>query len=161
MAKKNDNMLHIVIAKGREHYTSAAALFKKYADSLEFDLEFQRFDEELASLEEMYSPPAGCLLLAEYSGKIAGCVGLRRFEEGVCEMKRMYVLPEFRGKKIGRELAVRVVEEARKFGYERMRLDTIASMKEADALYRSLGFHPIDAYRYNPIDGAAYYELVL
>ena len=77
------------------------------------------------------------------------------------EMKRMYVLPEFRGKKIGRELAVRVVVEARKFGYEKMRLDTIASMKEADALYRSLGFQPIDAYRYNPIDGAAYYELVL
>ena len=154
-------MRRIVLAKGREHYASAAALFRKYADSLEFDLEFQGFDEELASLEEIYSRPAGCLVLAEYNGKIVGCVGLRRFEEGVCEMKRMYVLPEFRGKKIGRSLAVRVVEEARKLGYERMRLDTIASMKKADALYRSLGFQPIDAYRYNPIDGAAYYELML
>ena len=161
MAKTSDGMLCVIRANKQTHYRDAAALFKKYADSLEFNLEFQNFEEELASLEKMYSPPGGCLLLAEYSGRIAGCVGLRCFEKSICEMKRMYVLPEFRGKKIGRELAVRVVEESRRLGYERMRLDTIASMKEANALYRSIGFQLIDAYRYNPIDGASYYELIL
>lgn len=154
-------MLQIILATASEQFAAASALFKEYADSLSFDLEFQGFEEELASVEKMYSPPVGCLLIAEYAGRIAGCVGLRKFADRVCEMKRMYVQPEFRGKSIGRELAVQVIEEARKLGYERMRLDTIASMKEANALYRSLGFQPIAAYRFNPIDGAAYYELKL
>ena len=154
-------MIHIIHAFKKEHYEQAVNLFKQYAESLGFDLDFQNFDDELVNLETMYSPPTGCLLLAEYYDQIVGCVGLRRFDEGVCEMKRMYVLSEFRSKKIGRKLAVAIIAEARKCGYQKMLLDTIAFMKEATALYQSLGFQPIDAYRYNPIDGATYYELNL
>jgi len=154
-------VVHIIQASNQEHYKQAVVLFKQYAESLGFDLDFQDFDDELVSLEHMYSPPTGRLLLAEYNDQIVGCVGLRRFDKGVCEMKRMYVLPEFRGKKIGRTLAVAIIGEARKCEYKKMLLDTIAFMKEATALYQSLGFQPIDAYRYNPIDGATYYELNL
>lgn len=154
-------MVHIIHAFKIEHYEQAAILFKQYSESLGFDLDFQDFDDELDNLENIYSPPTGCLLLAESYDQIVGCVGLRRFKEGVCEMKRMYVLPDFRSKKIGRKLAVAVIAEARRYGYEKMFLDTIAFMKEATALYQSLGFQPIDAYRYNPIDGATYYELIL
>jgi GNAT superfamily N-acetyltransferase len=154
-------VVQIIQAFKKEHYEQAVILFKQYAESLGFDLDFQNFDDELVNLETMYSPPTGCLLLAEYHDKIVGCVGLRPFDEGVCEMKRMYVLSEFRGKGIGRKLAVAIIAEARKCGYQKMLLDTIAFMKEATALYQSLGFQPIDAYRYNPIDGATYYELNL
>ena len=154
-------MVHIIHALKKEHYEQAVILFKQYAESLGFDLDFQNFDDELVNIETMYSPPTGCLLLAKYYDQIVGCVGLRRFDEGVCEMKRMYVLSEFRSKKIGRKLAVAIIAEARKCGYQKMLLDTIAFMKEATALYQSLGFQPIDAYRYNPIDGATYYELNL
>jgi GNAT superfamily N-acetyltransferase len=154
-------VVQIIQAFKKEHYEQAVILFKQYAESLGFDLDFQNFDDELVNLETMYSPPTGCLLLAEYHDQIVGCVGLRPFDEGVCEMKRMYVLSEFRSKKIGRKLAVAIIAEARKCGYQKMLLDTIAFMKEATALYQSLGFQPIDAYRYNPIDGATYYELNL
>ena len=154
-------MVHIIQVVKQEHYEQAVGLFKQYAESLGFDLDFQDFDDELVNLVNMYSPPTCCLLLAEYNDQIVGCVGLRRFEKGICEMKRMYVLPEFRGKKIGRKLAVAIITEARKCGYKKMLLDTIAFMKEATSLYQSLGFQPIDAYRYNPIEGAAYYQLIL
>ena len=128
---------------------------------LGFDLEFQGFDDELADIASMYSPPGGCLLLAQCSAEFAGCVGLRPFARGICEMKRLYVRSEFRGRKIGRELACSIIEKACELGYKKMRLDTIASMAEANGLYRSLGFYPIEPYRYNPIEHALYYELDL
>ncbi len=136
-------------------------LFREYATFLGFDLAFQGFDEELAGLPGEYSPPAGRLLLAIHEGKVAGCVAVREIEGRICEMKRLYVRPEFRGMGIGRALATAAVHEAKRAGYSRMRLDTVPALAEAIALYRSLGFREIEPYRYNPIEGATFWELEL
>jgi ribosomal protein S18 acetylase RimI-like enzyme len=137
------------------------ALFTEYAESLGFDLRFQDFEAELANLGAHYAAPNGCLLLAMYEGRTAGCVGMRQLSEGVCEMKRLYVRPQFRGLKIGKALTEAVIEKARTIGYVSMRLDTVPSMKAARALYLSLGFTDIEPYRYNPIEGTAFMELKL
>lgn len=137
------------------------ALFEEYADALGIDLSFQDFDRELAELPGEYGPPAGRLLLALDGDEPAGCVGLRPFEPGVCEMKRLYVRPPYRGTGLGHRLAEQIVEAGRDAGYERMRLDTLPTMDAARALYGSLGFVEIDAYRPNPIHGTTYFELAL
>lgn len=121
-------------------------LFLEYARSLGFSLCFQGFDRELAALPGDYAPPSGCLLLALEDGKAAGCVGLRRSDDERCEMKRLYVRPEYRGRGLGRELAEKVIAEARKAGYRSMYLDTLPVMKEAQALYHSLGFSDCAPY---------------
>ncbi len=155
-------MTSIFQATSRENIEEARRLFVEYGESLGFSLCFQSFDQELAGLPGDYGPPSGCLLLAESEGQPAGCVALHRLEDGVCEMKRLYVRPAFRGRKIGLALANAVIAEARALGYQRMRLDTIAaSMKEAVAMYRSLGFVEIPPYRPNPIESALYMELKL
>jgi len=153
--------LRIFAAEEDRDIESAKTLFVEYAESLGFDLSFQDFDEELANLPGDYGPPAGCLLLADYKGRPAGCVALRRLGEGICEMKRLYVRPELRGLGIGRALAEAVIEQARKIGYDCMRLDTVPSMTGARALYVSLGFKRTGPYRYNPIEGAVFMELLL
>jgi ribosomal protein S18 acetylase RimI-like enzyme len=150
----------IVEGHGEEHVPVVRALFEEYADSLGVDLGFQDFEHELAELPGEYAPPGGRLLLA-LGPEPAGCVGLRPFEPGVCEMKRLYVRPAFRGTGLGRRLAEAVVEAGRDAGYERMRLDTLPTMNAARALYRVLGFVEIEAYRPNPIHGTTYFELRL
>lgn len=140
----------------------ARELFLEYAQSLGFSLCFQGFDQELASLPGDYAPPEGRLLLAEYEGKLAGCVALHRFESEICEMKRLYLRPAFRGKGIGGSLAEKIIREAQLAGYKRMRLDTVEPvMKDAVQMYRKLGFKEIAPYRANPMNGTIYMELVL
>jgi len=128
-------------------------LFREYADSLGVDLAFQGFEEELAALPDGYD----VLLLAGEDG----CVGVRPFADGVCEMKRLYVRPSARGTGLGRALAVAAVEHARALGYRVMRLDTMPAMGAAQALYESLGFVEIPPYRHNPVPGARFMELDL
>ncbi|MEY2429767.1 MAG: hypothetical protein QOJ40_2652 [Verrucomicrobiota bacterium] len=136
-------------------------LFREYAQGIDIDLCFQGFDQELATLPGRYGPPEGCLLLALAGAKVAGCVALRRIEARTCEMKRLYVRPAFRRKGIGRILARAVIDAAGDCGYESMRLDTLASMKEGIALYESLGFRRIEAYYHNPSACAVFMELRL
>jgi ribosomal protein S18 acetylase RimI-like enzyme len=136
-------------------------LFQQYADSLNFELDFQDFREELATLPGKYVPPLGSILLAKDNGETVGCVAVRPLGEEICEMKRLYVKPAHRSKKVGRELAVAIIEEAKRLGYKAMRLDTVVAMKEASALYRALGFQQIEPYCYNPLPGAMYFELKL
>ena len=144
-----------------EHVPIVRALFEEYAAALGVDLGFQDFDRELAELPGEYVPPGGRLLLALDEGNPAGCVALRPFEPGVCEMKRLYVRSAFRGTGLGRLLAERIVGAGRDAGYERMRLDTLPAMAAARRLYESLGFVEIEAYRPNPIHGTTYFELAL
>jgi GNAT superfamily N-acetyltransferase len=154
-------MVRIAHAQTTEHYECIRKLFLQYAESLDFDLDFQHFEEEVDTLPGDYAPPDGCLILAEDTSRWAGCVAMRCLEDDICEMKRLFVLPEFRGRGVGKVLAHAVIKQARTLGYARMRLDTVESMQTARALYESLGFYPIGPYRYNPVDGASYMELML
>jgi ribosomal protein S18 acetylase RimI-like enzyme len=137
-------------------------LFNEYAESLGFSLCFQSFEVELAQLPWEYAPPAGRLLLARSGPGAAGCVAMHKLEDGICEMKRLYVRPQFRGTGLGRRLAEEIIAQARATGYTRMRLDTVVSvMGRAVELYRALGFREIAPYRDNPIPSALYMELEL
>jgi putative acetyltransferase len=152
----------IVPVAGGDQVDQVRTLFREYASSLGFSLCFQSFDAELAGLPGEYSPPAGQLLLAFCDSIPAGCVALRKLEDGICEMKRLYVRAEFRGQGLGRDLVLTLIEQARQSLYGRIRLDTIAaSMAEAVGLYWSLGFRDIPPYCRNPISGAIYLELDL
>lgn len=143
-------MLEIAGAAAPQDYAEARRLMCEYAGSIGIDLGFQHFDDELASVERVYGPPGGCLLLARRDGGAVGCVAVRRLDEDTCEMKRLYVLPSERGSGAGRALAEAVIAEAKRMGYRRMRLDTLATMTAARALYRTLGFHEIEPYYENP-----------
>ena len=149
----------IAPAISRADIAAVGELFREYGQSLGIDLSFQRFDEELAAMPGEYAEPRGTLLLARIGDAAAGCVGLRPLEDGVCEMKRLYVRPAFRGLRIGDALARELIEAARLRGYARMRLDTLPSMAPARRLYEELGFQRIAPYRFNPIEGTAFMEL--
>jgi len=137
------------------------SLFREYASVLGIDLCFQQFDQELANLPGDYAPPAGRLYLSRVKGESAGCVALRPITPDTGEMKRLYVRPTFRGKRIGQELVDRTIEEARLIGYGAILLDTLPSMKSAIAMYRSMGFVETEPYRNNPVEGALFmkYEI--
>lgn len=153
--------MRLTVASTANELADARALVKEYVASLEVSLDFQDFSDELARFPAEYVPPSGAVLLAYEAGSPVGVVALRALAPSVCEMKRMYVRPLYRGKGIGRELAHRLIEIGRSRGYSAMRLDTLATMDAAIGLYRSLGFREIPPYRFNPIPGARYLELEL
>jgi ribosomal protein S18 acetylase RimI-like enzyme len=149
-------------AAGAADMARVHALFVEYADWLDFDLCFQGFDEELATLPGKYAPPEGGLWLARVGGGLAGVVGLRPLDPGICELKRLWVRPAFRGHGLGRRLTQTAIDAARKAGYRTLRLDTIGGqMQEARALYDSLGFRETAPYYRNPHPGADYLALDL
>lgn len=131
-------------------------LFREYAQWLDVDLTFQGFEEELETLPAGYAAPSGALFLARIDGKPAGSVALRAFDNTTCEMKRLFVREQFKKQGVGRALVAAAVEEARRLGYKRIVLDTLAHMRPAIKLYTSLGFQPIAAYYDNPISDAVY-----
>jgi ribosomal protein S18 acetylase RimI-like enzyme len=154
-------MMRIESGESPEFIATARELFLEYSESLDVDLCFQGFAKELATLPGDYARPAGRLFLAFEEQQPAGCGALRRIDDGVCEMKRLYVRPAFRGKGAGIELIDALIRSARKIGYQHMRLDTLPSMTSAIAIYRSLGFKAIAPYRVNPVPGAEFLELDL
>jgi len=148
-------------AHSAQEIATVRALFEEYAAGLGVDLCFQGFDAELATLPGEYAPPSGTLLLAWDDTQPLACVALRRFDQDTAELKRLYVRPAGRGLGLGRRLCEAVLEHARSTGYSRIRLDTLHDMHAAQALYRRLGFHPIPAYRHNPVPGTVYMEMEL
>ncbi len=154
--------MNIVQAQSAEHIDRARELFEEYAAWLGINLCFQNFEKELAKLPGEYVPPTGRLFLAFEGDQTSGCVALRGLGNGACEIKRLYVRPDFRGKGLGRELTEAVIDAAAELGYERMLLDTLpGKMDRAIAMYRSLGFREIEAYYHNPVAGATFMELSL
>src|SRR3989440_9997477 len=137
------------------------ALFREYVTSLAEDISFQNVDEELGTLPGKYARPSGVVLIARDGAEAAGAIAYRMVEPGVCEMKRLYVRPAFRGSGLGRELTNELIEDARAGGYRTMLLDTLASMSSARALYRDLGFAPVAPYYDNPLPGVMYMALEL
>jgi len=155
-------MIEIIHAETHEQINHAKLLFMEYAFSLDFSLCFQDFDNEIDTLPGKYSPPDGFILLALSDNKCAGCIALKKLEDGVCEMKRLYVRPGYRNLGIGKLLVEKLINEAREIGYTKMRLDTIEDkMKDAVKLYKSFGFYEIEAYYDNPQPGVLYMELNL
>ena len=157
-----DKEVCVIPAMLPDDVQQARELFLEYGNSLGFSLCFQSFDKELKELPGAYGPPSGRLLLARCGDHAAGCIALRQLEAGICEMKRLYVRPDYRGLGLGRILVERLIADARAMGYGRMRLDTVASaMGDAIALYRRLGFKEIAPYSAIPVESALWMELLL
>lgn len=133
-------------------------LFREYAAWVGVDLSFQGFDREVESLPGDYVPPGGILLVARVAGEVAGCVAAHRWSDAACEMKRLFVRDAFRGSGCGRALVERIVAWADDAGYERILLDTLPGMTQAQQLYERLGFREIAPYRPNPVAGARFME---
>ncbi len=150
-------MIEIRPAQLRSDFDAARELFEEYARQLGVDLCFQGFAEELQTLDVMYGPPGGVVLLAHAQAQPVGCVALRPAGSGDCEMKRLFVRPAARGTGLGRRLAKAILTEASALGYRRMVLDTLEELVAARALYESLGFREIAAYYDNPLAGVRYF----
>jgi putative acetyltransferase len=154
--------LDLIQASSTEEIQRARLLFEEYASWVEISLCFQNFDEEVAKLPGDYAPPSGRLFLAVDGAEVMGCVALRKIGDGVGEMKRLYVRPEFRGRGLGRTLTEKLIAEAKQIGYTSLRLDTLpGKMDQAIAMYRAFGFKEIAPYYKNPVAGATFMELIL
>lgn len=146
------------IALSPQHFNIAKTLFEEYSASLNVDLCFQGFDEELKTVDIQYNLPKGCLILVFENTTAIGCAAIREFENGTAELKRMYLKPAYRGRGISKKLLQLMFEKAVELGYTTMRLDTLPQMKEALKLYRQFGFKEIESYRFNPVKGTVYLE---
>ena len=153
--------VEIVEAVSRADYVLGRELFEEYARAIDVDLCFQDFAAELDRLTVMYAPPAGALLLAKAGSQVAGCVGLRKFRDDMCEMKRLYVRPAFRGRHVGRRMAEEIARRAGELGYRTLVLDTLGTMETAQRLYVSMGFTPATSYYVNPLPNVKYFSLNL
>jgi putative acetyltransferase len=155
-------MLEIIQAATPEQIEETRRIFREYEAWLDLDLCFQGFEEELAALPGKYSPPEGRLFLALSDGQAAGSIALRKLSDGICEMKRLFVRDEFRGRQIGVGLIEKLIAEARGIGYEKMRLDTFPpKMGRAVKLYEAYGFCRIEPYYHNPHGETLFLELAL
>lgn len=150
------------------HPQTIGRLFREYTEMLiegepvfQEYLNLQNYEAELTHLEEKYGMPEGRLYLAYLDGKAVGCVGLRKLQEGQCECKRLYVRPGFRGKGIGKQLMLRILQDAREIGYREMLLDTLPFLESALGLYREIGFQEIPAYNDSPVETTIYMKLDL
>lgn len=156
-----EKTVEFVRVKGEVQLEEIRRLFREYAESLEIDLCFQNFEEELEDLPGKYAAPEGAMFLARVDGESAGCIALRKSSGGIAEMKRLYVRERYRGLHIGKKLVTIILEEASRLSYTAIRLDTLSTMKAAVGLYQSFGFYDIEPYIYNPIEDARYMELKL
>jgi GNAT superfamily N-acetyltransferase len=156
------NAIEIRQAETDEDIDAIREIFREYETRLGLDLCFQGFEEELTNLPGKYVPPQGRLFLARYEGELAGCVAMRRLDDGICEMKRLFVRERYRGLRLGVRLIETLIDEARKENYRSMRLDTFPpKMGKAVQLYESYGFREIPPYYNNPNDGVLFMELTL
>jgi ribosomal protein S18 acetylase RimI-like enzyme len=146
------------IATTEQEFEEGRNLFQKYADMLELDLSFQDFDNELRTLSKQYNKPRGALLVVYEKDTAVGCVALRELDKHIAEIKRMFVLPPYRGQHIARTMLEKIIDIAAKYQYRKIRLDTLANMVSAIKLYRSFEFYEIPPYRFNPIQGAVFME---
>jgi ribosomal protein S18 acetylase RimI-like enzyme len=155
-------MIRIAEVEAEEGLDHARRLFRAYAEeyagSIAETLCFQGFEAEVAGLPGRYAPPSGCLLLAMQGDRPAGCVAMQDLGDGTCEMKRLYVAPESRGRGVGRLLVEDVLRRAERAGYRRMILDTVPEMAAAIALYRSFGFVDTAPYWQSPVEKTVYME---
>lgn len=151
-------MIEFILASSTDEYNAAAALFRKYANWLGIDLCFQGFEKELTQLQVMYGQPAGGIILCKDEHVFIGCVGVRRIADGIAELKRMYVLPEYQHRGIGSDLLTKALDLSNTIGYKLIRLDTLDHMEPAIKLYRRAGFYEIPAYYHNPESTAIYFE---
>lgn len=155
-------MIRIKEATSNEAYSIAIKLIKEYVSQLGVDLSFQNFNREIQNIEQQYARPKGIMIIVyNEHEKAIGCFGIRLYEASICELKRMYLKKEYRGMGIGKELLAKSIELGKDLGYKKMRLDTLPSMQAAIGLYKNMGFYEIPAYRFNPIEGTKYFEIVL
>lgn len=155
-------MIELIEVKSDESYQIATELFKEYAAQIGVDLTFQNFNQELANIKQQYARPKGVLYIAYDKVQTPiGCFGIRSFEDAICELKRMYLKSAYRGLGIGKQLLLKSIALGKELGYTKMRLDTLPTMQSAIGLYQSIGFYEIAPYRFNPIEGTKYFEILL
>ncbi len=154
-------MPEYVYVNTKEEYEAAAYLFRQYAAWLNIDLGFQKFEEELQDLQNMYTAPHGGIILSKYENEFTGCIAIRKIDTEIAELKRMYVQPACQHKGIGTGLLLEALLLAKKYGYKKIRLDTLSNMKPAIDLYKRNGFYEIPAYYFNPESTAVYFEKIL
>jgi len=156
-----DDWMRIKQCKTKEQFEEAKRVVKEYLIWLNIDIDFQNIKSEFENFSKIYSPPDGAFYLVKIDKKLAGGVGFKRLEDSICEIKRLYVYPDFRGKGVGKTLLDMTLTLAKNYGYSRARLDTLERMKEAITLYKSFGFKEISPYYLNPLPKVKYFEINL